>query len=132
VDLPSGPSPAVRTSVLLKLASEGFADAFGAPPAWLEAPESEFDELRDLVGPAHFERLTSRTGLRPGKRWRAGGPPGTVELTGAALDGALGLLGLAPLPPDVLVDESPDGPRYRVPDTWFAAAPSDGSLDPKG
>jgi hypothetical protein len=132
LDLPSGPSPAVRISVLLKLASEGFEEAFGTPPAWLEAPESEFDELRDLAGPIHFERLTTRTGLRPGRRWRAGGPPGTVELTGAAIEGALGLLGLAPLPPDVLVDERPDGPRYHVPDTWFAAAPADGSPDGTG
>lgn len=130
MDLAPGPSPAVRITVLLKVAGEGFEDAFGLAPAWLEAPEAELGELRELVGPAHFERLVARTGLRQGQGWRAGGPAGTVELTPAALDGVLGLLGLAPIPPDVLVDETPDGPRYQVPDTWFLVAPSDGATRP--
>lgn len=126
MDLASGPSPAVRITVLLKVAGEGFEDAFGVSPAWLEAPAGEFEELRSLVGPVQFERLVTRTGLRQGTGWRAGGPPGTVDLTTDALDGVLGLLGLAPIPPDVLVDETPDGPRYQVPDTWFAVSPGDG------
>jgi hypothetical protein len=126
VDLGSGPSPAVRITVLLKIAGEGFEDAFATAPAWLEAPAAELEELRGVVGPLHFERLTRRAGLRPGDGWRAGGPAGTVGLTQAALDGVLGLLGLAAMPPDVLVDETPEGPRYQVPDTWFAVASAGG------
>ena len=126
MDLTSGPSPAVRITVLLKIAGEGFEDAFATTPAWLEAPAAELEELRGLIGPVHFDRLARRAGLRPGDGWRAGGPAGTVGLTPAALDGVLGLLGLAAMPPDVLVDETPDGPRYQVPDTWFAVAPAAG------
>jgi hypothetical protein len=117
----------VRITVLLKIAGEGFEDAFGATPAWLEAPRGELDELRSLVGPVHFERLVARTGLRLGDGWSAGGPAGTVTLTPAAVDGVLGLLGLAPIPPDVLVDSTADGPRYQVPDTWFTVTPAGGA-----
>jgi hypothetical protein len=124
VDLPHGPSPAVRITVLLRLASEGFADAFGADPAWVEAPAAEHDRLEALVGGVQFAGVAANLGLRRGERYRAGGPAGTVELAGAALDGVDGLLGQAPMAPDVLVEETPDGPGYQVPDTWFVVVPA--------
>jgi len=51
MDLPSNPpvSPAVRITVLLRLASEGFQDAFGTRPEWLEAPPVDLAELREVV-----------------------------------------------------------------------------------
>jgi hypothetical protein len=117
-------SPAVRITVLLKLAREGFEDAFGAEPEWVETPAADYQELRDVVGPDRLERLQERIGLREGETFRAGSPAGTVTLTPAALHGALGLIGLAALPPDVELHESPDGPQYHVPDTWFHAEPA--------
>ena len=126
MDLPSNPpvSPAVRITVLLRLVSEGFQDAFAARPAWLEAPAVDLAELREIVGVARVEQLRSATGLREGAAYTAGGPAGTVTLTAAAHEGVLGLLGLAALPPDVVVEETPDGSRYHVPDDWFAATPA--------
>jgi hypothetical protein len=116
---PQAPTPAARITVLLKLANEGFEDAFGAEPAWVEAPADDYQELRDVVGPERLERLQQRIGLRRGDAYRAGGPAGTVTLAPEALRGVLGLLGMAALPPDVIVDETPRGPQYHVPDTWF-------------
>ena len=124
MDLSPGPSPAVRITVLLRLASEGFQDSFGAEPAWVEAPAAEYDELRAAVGADKLEQLRARIGLRRGDAWRAGGPAGTVGLAPAALEGVLGLLGLAAPPPDVLVEETARGPRYAVPDTWFTVSPA--------
>ena len=48
MDLPSNPpvSPAVRITVLLRLDSEGFQDAFDTRPEWLEAPPVDLAELR--------------------------------------------------------------------------------------
>jgi hypothetical protein len=126
MDLPSNPpvSPAVRITVLLRLVTEGFQDAFQAPPAWLAAPPVDLAELREVVGVDRVDRLRRSTGLREGAEYAAGGPAGTVTLAPAALQGVLGLLGLAALPPDVLVEEGADGPRYQVPDDWFVATPA--------
>jgi hypothetical protein len=124
VDLSPGPSPAVRITVLLRMVSEGFEDAFGTEPAWVEAPAHEHDELRATVGPERFAKVTERIGLRSGAAYRAGGPEGTVDLAPAAVDGVLGLLGMAALPADVLVEESDEGPRYHVPDDWFLVSPA--------
>ena len=126
MDLPSNPpvSPAVRITVLLRLASEGYQDAFGDRPAWLEAPAVDLAELREAVGVDRVDQLRRATGLREGAEFGAGGPPGTVRLAPAALAGVLGLLGLAALPPDVLVTETAEGPRYQVPDGWFVATPA--------
>ena len=132
MDLTPGPSPAVRITVLLRMASEGFVDAFGADPAWVAAPAVDHDELHQLVGPARFAAMAERIGLRSGDRYRAGGPAGTVDLAPAALEGVLGLLGLAALPPDVLVDETPEGPRYSVPDSWFEVTPAQGAAPQAG
>ena len=134
MDLPSNPpvSPAVRITVLLRLVSEGFQDAFAARPAWLEIPAVDLAELREIVGVERVEQLRSATGLREGAAYTAGGPAGTVTLAAAAHEGVLGLLGLAALPPDVLVEEAPDGtPRYHVPEDWFVTAPAgrNGSAD---
>lgn len=123
---PEAQSPAVRITVLLKLAREGFEDAFGAEPDWVEVPAADYRELRDVVGPDRLERLHERIGLRSGETFRAGGPAGTVTLTSVALHGALGLIGLAALPPDVQIHETPSGPQYSVPDTWFHAEPAAG------
>ncbi len=54
----------------------------------------------------------------------AGGPAGTVSLAAAAHEGVLGLLGVAALPPDVIVEQTADGPRYHVPEDWFLATPA--------
>ena len=45
-------------------------------------------------------------------------------LAAAAHEGVLGLLGLAALPPDVVVEETPEGPRYHVPEDWFLTTPA--------
>jgi hypothetical protein len=126
MDLPPNPpvSPAVRITVLLRLATEGFQDAFGERPAWLEAPPVDLAELREVVGVDRVQQLRRSTGLREGAGYAAGGPAGTVTLAPAALEGVLGLLGLAALPPDVLVTETADGPRYQVPSDWFVATPA--------
>jgi hypothetical protein len=126
MDLPSDPpvSPAVRITILLRLVSEGFQDAFAARPAWLEAPAVDLAELREIVGVERVEQLRGATGLREGAAYTAGGPAGTVTLAAAAHEGVLGLLGLAALPPDVLVEETPGGARYHVPEEWFIAAPA--------
>ena len=52
MDLPSNPpvSPAVRITVLLRLVSGGFQDAFAARPTWLEVPAVDLAELRESVG----------------------------------------------------------------------------------
>ena len=126
MDLAPGPPPAVRTTVLLRLSSEGYEDAFGGPPAWVEAPAAACDELREHLGGEGFDQVARGIGLRPGASFTAGGPAGSVTLAPAAVEGVLGLLGLAELPPDVLVDETPDGPRYAVPDTWFQVRPAAG------
>ena len=103
MDLPSNPpvSPAVRITVLLRLAAEGFQDAFGARPEWLEAPPVDLAELRE------------------GEGFAAGGPPGVVRLAAAAHEGVLGLLGVAAMPPDVIIEQTDEGPRYHVPEDWF-------------
>ena len=133
MDLPSNPpvSPAVRITVLLRLVSEGFQDAFAARPDWLEIPAVDLAELRELVGVERVEQLRNATGLREGGTYTAGGPAGTVTLAAAAHEGVLGLLGLAALPPDVVVEETPDGARYHVPEDWFVTAPAgrNGSAD---
>jgi hypothetical protein len=132
VDLSPGPSPAVRITVLLRMASEGFADAFGTDPEWVEAPAGEHDQLHDLVGPAQFATVAAHVGLRRGHAYRAGGPAGTVDLAPAAVAGVDGLLGRAPLPPDVLVEQTPEGPSYQVPDAWFVVRRADGRAGPQG
>ena len=78
MDLPSNPpvSPAVRITVLLRLVSEGFQDAFGARPDWLEAPPVDLAELREVVGVERIGQLRDATGLREGEGYGAGGPPG--------------------------------------------------------
>ena len=129
MDLPGSPQPppAVRITVLLRLASEGYQDAFGVEPQWLEAPADDLAELRAEVGDARMAQLGRSTGLRAGRGYAAGGAAGVVRLTPAAHAGVLGLLGLAALPPDVLVDQTPQGePRYAVPDDWFAVTPAGG------
>ncbi|HEV8653463.1 MAG TPA: hypothetical protein VG276_29700 [Actinomycetes bacterium] len=118
-------SPALRRiSVLVKLAAEGFQDAFGARPDWFEVPAEDLGTLQEEVGAAWAERVSGVMGLRAGAGYVAGGPAGTVALAQAAHDGVLGLLGLAALPPDVLVEETPGGPRYLVPEEWFVAGPA--------
>ena len=82
MDLPSNPpvSPAVRITVLLRLVSEGFQDAFGARPEWLEAPPVDLAELREVVGVERIGQLRAATGLREGsKGYAAGGPAGVVR-----------------------------------------------------
>jgi uncharacterized protein YqeY len=118
-------SPALRRiTVLVRLAAEGFQDAFGARPDWVEVPGSDLGTLQEEVGAAWAERVSGSMGLRAGAGYAAGGPAGTVTLAPAAHGGVLGLLGLAALPPDVLVEETPDGPRYLVPEDWFVAVPA--------
>jgi hypothetical protein len=114
MDLPSNPpvSPAVRITVLLRLASEGFQDAF-ARPAWLEAPPVDLAELREVVGVERIGQLREATGLREGEGYAAGGTPGVVRLAAAAHEGVLGLLGVAALPPDVIIEQTAEGPRYH-------------------
>jgi hypothetical protein len=126
MDLPSNPpvSPAVRITVLLRLASEGFQDAFGARPQWLEAPPVDLAELREVVGVERIGQLREATGLREGEGYAAGGPPGVVRLAAAAHEGVLGLLGVAALPPDVIIEQTAEGPRYHVPEDWFLTTPS--------
>lgn len=126
MDLPSNPpvSPAVRITVLLRLASEGFEDAFGARPEWLEAPPVDLAELREVVGVERIGQLREATGLREGEGYGAGGPAGVVRLSAAAHEGVLGLLGVAALPPDVIVEQTDEGPRYHVPEDWFLTTPA--------
>jgi hypothetical protein len=126
MDLPSNPpvSPAVRITVLLRLASEGFQDAFGARPEWLEAPPVDLAELREVVGVERIGQLREATGLREGEGYAAGGPPGVVRLAAAAHEGVLGLLGVAALPPEVIIEQTAEGPRYHVPEDWFLTIPA--------
>ncbi|MFL5795844.1 MAG: hypothetical protein ACJ77H_17885 [Actinomycetota bacterium] len=126
MDLPSNPpvSPAVRITVLLRLASEGFQDAFGRSPEWLEVPPVDLAELREVVGVERIGQLREATGLREGEGYAAGGPPGVVRLAAAAHEGVLGLLGVAAMPPDVIIEQTPDGPRYHVPEDWFLTNPA--------
>ncbi|HEY2958808.1 MAG TPA: hypothetical protein VGM21_11470 [Actinomycetota bacterium] len=114
---------AVRITVLLRLLSEGYEDAFHSRPEWLELPAEDLAELHDTVGPEHAAQLAEAAGLRRGSDYTAGGAAGTVTLTAAAHSGVLGLLGLASLPPDVLVQQTPQGPRYAVPEDWFETVP---------
>jgi hypothetical protein len=118
--------PAVRITVLLRLVSEGFQDAFGTGPAWLELPAADLTALRQAVGDDRVEQLTSTIGLREGDEYRAGGAAGTVSLSDAAHSGVLGLMGLAAIPADVLVEETDGVARYKVPDDWFIAQPAAG------
>ena len=69
MDLPSNPpvSPAVRITVLLRLAGEGFQDVFGTSPQWLEAPPVDLAELREVVGVERIGQLREATGLREGE-----------------------------------------------------------------
>jgi hypothetical protein len=127
MDLPSNPpvSPAVRITVLLRLASEGFQDAFGARPEWLEAPAVDLAELREVVGVERIGQLREATGLREGgEGYGAGGPAGVVRLAAAAHEGVLGLLGVAAMPADVIVEQTDEGPRYHVPEDWFLTTPA--------
>ncbi len=128
MDLSGNPmvAPAVRITVLLRLVSEGFQDAFGAGPSWLELPAADLAELRRSVGSDRVEQLTHTVGLREGNQYQAGGPAGTICLSEAAHQGVLGLMGLAALPSDVLVEETAEGARYQVPDDWFIAEPAAG------
>ena len=128
MDLPSNPpvSPAVRITVLLRLVSEGFQDAFGARPEWLEAPPVDLAELREVVGVERIGQLRDATGLREGEGYAAGGRPGVVRLAAAAHEGVLGLLGVAALPPDVIIEQTAEGPRYHVPEDWFLTIPAGG------
>ena len=98
MDLPSNPpvSPAVRITVLLRLVSEGFQDAFGARPEWLEAPPVDLAELREVVGVERIGQLREATGLREGEGYAAGGPPGVVRLAAAAHEGSWGCSGWRP------------------------------------
>jgi hypothetical protein len=122
--IPSRLPPGVRITVLLRLLIEGYEDAFERKPEWLELPAADLAELNDAVGADHAAKLVDATGLRQGGNYTAGGAPGTVTLAPAAHNGLLGLLGLAALPPDVVIDHTPDGPRYAVPDDWFVTTPS--------
>ena len=126
MELPNDPpvSPTVRITVLLRLASEGYEDAFGRRPEWLTLPAVDLAELRESVGAGRVEQLRRAIGLREGQTCWAGGAAGTVTLSEHAHRGLLGLMGLAALPADVLVEETPEGPRYSVPDDWFIAAPA--------
>jgi hypothetical protein len=117
-------SPAVRITILLRLASEGYQDAFSARPDWLELPSVDLTELRDAVGPERVEQLRSTIGLREGDGYRAGGAAGTVALSEDAHKGVLGLMGVAAMPPEVEVEETDEGPRYQVPEEWFIAQPA--------
>jgi hypothetical protein len=126
MDLPDNPpvSPAVRITVLLRLASEGFQDAFGARPQWLEVPPVDLAELREAVGVERIGQLREATGLREGGGYAAGGPSGVVRLAAAAHEGVLGLLGVAALSPDVIIEQTAEGPRYHVPEDWFLTTPA--------
>jgi hypothetical protein len=122
--IPSRLPAGVRITVLLRLLIEGYEDAFERKPEWLELPAADLAELNDAVGADHAAKLVDATGLRQGGSYTAGGAAGTVTLAPAAHNGLLGLLGLAALPPDVVIDHTPDGPRYAVPDDWFVTTPS--------
>jgi hypothetical protein len=126
MDLPESPlvSPAVRITILLRLVSEGFEDAFSSRPSWLEMPGVDLGDLRRAVGSDRVEQLTRTIGLREGDGYRAGGPAGTVALSEAAHEGVLALMGLSAMPPDVEVEETDDGPRFQVPEDWFIAEPA--------
>ncbi|HZD01298.1 MAG TPA: hypothetical protein VFA46_14240 [Actinomycetes bacterium] len=128
MDLPDNPlvPPAVRITVLLRLVSEGFQDAFAVGPTWLELPAADLAELQEAVGSDRVEQLTRTIGLREGSDYQAGGPAGTVSLSDAAHKGVLGLMGLAALPSDVVVEETAEGARYQVPEDWFIAQPAGG------
>ena len=47
-----------------------------------------------------------------------------VRLSAAAHEGVLGLLGVAALPPDVVIEQTDEGPRYHVPEDWFLTTPA--------
>jgi hypothetical protein len=126
MDIPESPlvSPAVRITILLRLVSEGFEDAYSVRPSWLELPGVDLVDLRQLVGPERVEQLTHTVGLREGESYRAGGLPGTVALSEAAHEGVLALMGLSAMPADVKVEETADGPRFQVPEEWFIVQPA--------
>jgi hypothetical protein len=127
--IPSRIPPGVRVTVLLRLLVEGYEDAFERKPAWLALPAADLAELNQTVGADYASKLVDAAGLREGSDYTAGGPLGTVTLTPAAHNGLLGLLGLAALPPDVIIDHTPEGPRYAVPDDWFVTVPSPNGHD---
>ena len=83
-------------------------------------------ELREVVGVERIGQLRDATGLREGEGYAAGGPPGVVRLAAAAHEGVLGLLGVAALPPDVVIEQTAEGPRYHVPEDWFLTTPAGG------
>ena len=126
MDLPTNPmvSPAVRITVLLRLVSEGYEDAFSSRPLWLELPGVDLAELRNAVGQERVEQLSSTIGLREGDGYHAGGPAGRVSLSEQAHNGVLALMGLTAMPPDVKVEETDDGPRFEVPEDWFITEPA--------
>src|SRR6266511_3066621 len=95
MDLSDNPlvSPAVRITILLRLVSEGFEEAFASRPDWLELPGVDLAELRQAVGDERVAQLTRSIGLREGEAYQAGGPPGTVALSEAAHKGVLALMG---------------------------------------
>jgi hypothetical protein len=98
MDLPRNPpvSPAVRITVLLRLASEGFQDAFGASPEWLEAPPVDLAELREVVGVERIGQLREATGLREGDGYGAGGPAGSCGCRRPPTRGSSGSSGSPP------------------------------------
>src|SRR6266700_1576976 len=126
MEMPNNPpvAPAVRITVLLRLASEGYEDTFERRQEWLTVPLADLAELREAAGWERGEQHPQAIGLREGRTYMAGGPAGTVSLSEHAHRGVLGLMGLAALPADVLVEETPEGPRYSVPDAWFIARPA--------
>ncbi|HEX7148698.1 MAG TPA: hypothetical protein VF512_14410, partial [Actinomycetota bacterium] len=77
-----------------------------------------------VVGVERIGQLREATGLREGEGYGAGGPPGVVRLSAAAHEGVLGLLGVAALPPDVVIEQTDEGPRYHVPEDWFLTTPA--------
>ena len=48
-----------------------------------------------------------------------------VRLAAAAHEGVLGLLGVAALPPDVIIEQTAEGPLH-VPEDWFLTMPAGG------
>ena len=116
-----GPSGSGKSSLLGVLAGWEPPDAgqLSRPPAPRGEPGwSELATVPQALG--LLEDLTVRENVALPVRLQLGparaGEGRTEEL--------LGLLGLAALPPDVLVEETPEGARYHVPEDWFIAAPA--------
>ena len=119
MDLPSNPpvSPAVRITVLLRLASEGFQDAFGARPEWLEAPPVDLAELREVVGVERIGQLREATGLREGEGYAAGGPPGWCAWPPPPTKGSWGCSGWRPSHPTCSSSRPTKAPATTCPTT---------------